>query len=1639
MAKRKHNAGLLAAGVILQPGEKTPKDVPIDKVTARAYRHAGLGDRTVVKLVPEKLAPAADLEMEILGFGKPQNRGVVGKQRRRALGFPGWALVHDPKHARYALAVVEEFKKEARRAKTKPGHAKTGIDAIADKLGASVPGFLPSFYEEAGRVFIAAGNFKYAGQAFGKAREAERVHALEVDEEQRREAFLEFALAGAVPVKVLTGYAKELEKNLAPDEAYDHFRQLCLRRTLGGMPPWAGMAKDLKRLAKGAGLDPKEEESKFLSEIAETPALGKAPWEFWKTYSTALVALCKKEPSVQGALLNLFPDPSPAKEGFDAYWLNLLEKCHALAALRAKSGKTPLEAAPNGSPAAWFGRLVKHVGRGWQGWTPPTEMFDLLREMKKRLVADDIPVSLASKWGKTDLDLLDFALELGIPVADPEKNLRFDLGEWAKWADEPERGRDPVNVAGDERFTRALDVALDSVMGAEPFNTVSRQKKGLAAAKQAWLKRWVDTLETAALPLIHQAIGKLNDATDARLFQEFPDAHARLEKVAVGPALARTLRGGLIDELGWPALDEAAAELKAKGQQPPKVHGAFPYIAVSDGVRVLVVSPEGRVLEHDLQLPKGAELLGVRYSQQQILVIFHGKGSYAWKGYWSGQPTEVFELPRAYGLQEAGKTAYELTDGSMVEGGGTLSAGDRDTPQTGTFLSDGETFWRPEWASDKYRLREFDPRTSEKGRFSLPTFLEEFAEEDTTVDVQTSRLMPLPRSLESSPLGSKEGMTGLRRRHAISRDGERPARGRTQLETIDGMRWEGNLGRTQVSHLVRFPGDDRPRPLTYSQWSWRSGDGCPMYDPDGKYQTMTLGGEKRTYCKGTIALLPPNCWHAYAPRDLAGSQALRQLTDKTAGTLLEQASKELENDAEDADPDKLVETAKKLTELLPEITHPALVRGVVGVIGEAARLRRGFERMCSERDPKSADERPESTVIDDGAVGAALRSVISRAYYGAAGTPLDQDILAVSRFFTRDDRRPGDGIQAGNAATTWPTLVGRMGAAAFIGASLGTIDDHRAALADLLELWADTPLSEPEGKLRVMYVDVEKLPHPAGTTPAINAFDYEGNAYWSKQLWWGHRHRSHQLVLEYARDGKWRDLPGSTIAEVHHPTASWGSPDQLRQTAKLLRDKNAVPWDPAIAETIIARTGLTRSEATLLWIALPNVDAWEANFLSKEIREAVGLKATEAKAARTTLKGVHHENRLALYHETMPDDPAELWRPLGDGPDDDESPVARLCAKWVDLYGKRIPLPDELLISASKEVSAPLSPTEILCAFSSPESSELLTSDGSFDFGQNGAVVPKSEGEEPPTVFTAEVAGSVASYLPYLFVSLPVGDPLRNKIPQVLELCRARLASEELLIPLGTQWFWGDEGAQKREELLDALGGDPLEGGVEGRDSGQTLAVVRNDSVHAAYRPAKNLTAEEWNRLEKLDFSFRSSLVKSGPRYLLSEGFTRLSERTVETPVPEGEWEMNPLHSVPDLVMKVVEKHGLTEDAAVLYLQTLALWGPTKKNVQRWNGWKPARYNKAAKVLTAKELLLEAKRARAGRGHFIPGGWAPLKTPHLPIETWKIQLYEATQDAEGFLVFPLERFLPLRPVHEIFEAAWARVEAGDVPAYEEVG
>jgi hypothetical protein len=411
-----------------------------EQIVARSYRHPALGDRMVIRLAPNRLGQPEDLAMEFLGFLAPQVSAPLAVQQRRSLGFASWALINDPANARFALELVKRMKAAARQARSKPGHAWDAYTAMATELGRSVRHFLPPFWEEVGRAFKDLGNQTYAGRALNKSLEAERVHALESDRARRRDVILEFVLSGCLTSNALSDYGADLQSHYPPKEAFDIFRDLCVRRTNGGMPPWATLPKDFIKLAKAAGLDADKELENWLEEVIESPAMGRPPLQFWKTCGAHCKRIVARNPAFAVALLrHTRPETRYYGDSKLVPWIELLDEWGALEYLWKDEHKG---SPPLGEPiAAWFGRIARDA------IPAPRRTLQMLEKLAPRLKKENEPLflSVGERYRSTDVDIdvLEACLGLGIKVGDPPQSFSVSFSGWlSAKVDHPFRNQD---------------------------------------------------------------------------------------------------------------------------------------------------------------------------------------------------------------------------------------------------------------------------------------------------------------------------------------------------------------------------------------------------------------------------------------------------------------------------------------------------------------------------------------------------------------------------------------------------------------------------------------------------------------------------------------------------------------------------------------------------------------------------------------------------------------------------------------------------------------------------------------------------------------------------------------------------------------------------------------------------------------------------------------------------------------------------------------------------------------------------------------------------------------------------------------------------------------------------------------------
>jgi hypothetical protein len=1552
----------ITAGGIVARSAKLAEELRTSPVTARTYAHPALDGKVVVRLEPDAVAAGTDAEMAAFGFAAPAVSSPLGQVRYRTLGFPAWALVHEPKKAKVALDVTEDVRKAKRLVAAKPGHAKEAFEKIAKQLQRQAPQFLPSFWEEVGRVVADQASSSMAAQCFERARQAERAYKLKTDPEDADAVMVEFALLGALSAKTLSQYAKDLTKSAGGKEAYRRFRAIVVKRALGGMPPYSGMGKDLRALAGAADLDVEREEDALVGELIDAPGVGKAPVEFWTTYRGSIERLAKARPELRTRLRAIWPDPrggnDDTRKAFKASWLELLAEVGALGDL------------PDDGLGAWVSRMIRYAGKTERVESVLRGEAERLRQLNQR-----VAVVAPARWS-TDLslDLAELVLSLGVELEDPPRwddFLRDDIT------------CDPVRVADHPKYKVKLVELVAHMMGESEHEHKMRGKAGFTAARRQWIEQRLDKLGAGALTEIESELEEVDSKTAPETFVPFPELHDRLMRIDLSRALARQLRGGIADEFGWPAYEAAFATLG----DTVRIGGAFPVMTAWNKTKAIAIDASGVIAEHDLVYkPKEHSIEHVFWLGGQFLVVLDPESGWQNVAYWSGSPKQRFDFKagiRMWGGNQP--TAWTLPDGSVTLGGKSFRPGDTTISDSCDYLCDGNQMW----IEDGDKLFLFDPVAGKKAGEGAPAWVSEFAAEGWKVDKSSCVLVPAPAGVTSSPLGQRDGLLGLRVRDKIvekkpaANDDDDDTPVPQEAERIDGVRVK-----RQAFAYCTFPGDMTPRRIEpdnvyQGRYGDDSGPAVELYDP-AEPDTELCEINAHVWAArgwGAVHVPPATFWDFLSPRDPAGSRVLRQLTEAQAGQILAAARRDA---AAGGELGKRELAATEAAVRAVGIASDALVRGVAGVAEYAGELANKLADVAAARSKEHADPGGQGLVGE----AAQLRKLATALAAGKKTKLKDFDV------------DPREWLRFGRAK------------AALALSPIADEDDRRKA-RDFVRAVSGTILADDLSRVRILELEApDDYDSDEWSTVQIEPIEGSVFAIETNDTW----------AIELSTDGTFRVPPPWKITEEVRLGRGIGT--AWADAYGDLPDE-AVEWDPAIAEKIAARADLSIPEATLLYCGMPG--GWGRDFLGKQKRDVLGLKMGEADAARTTFEELDSDKKLALVGAAVPDDPRLLVRPLDPG-----GFAERLGDTWKAKFGKRAKIPQDLIAAAKKDLPCGDELGAILPAFAGAH-------DDAWFLKPDLRSIHELGGWRDDKGLTIDKAGELAMVVGWLFANRPVGDPIRAGIPVVVERLREVLDDERVLFKLEDHYYDDEDQKQvaRATSIVDMVGGKPTKLPKDGddecldaRDDGAIIVGRFKSNVIGAWRPAQ--LDKSRKRVEQLAQAMQDSDDSYGdplkPFKLIalvrSDGFGAFAERVRDTPVPEGQYEANPLAAAPKLVAKVVKELGISEEAATLYLQTLALAEPTQRNVCLWNGWKPKQYQTAAAELVKKKLVMEGKRERAGRTIFVKGGYTKGDKKNLPLEEWKLPFYSGV----------LDRNVPAEPCHLLFFAAWKRIDDGEKPA-----
>ncbi|MFD5632889.1 DNA-binding protein [Streptomyces sp. NPDC127077] len=1613
---------LLTAGAVLPPDTEGGGELGVP-LTARTYRHPGLDDRVVVRLVAGELGAAEDLAAGFLGLEQDAEPVVVGVGPRQSLGFPEWVLVHHPKDGHHALRVVPDLERAGRQAKSRPKAALDAFVELGERLAASVPHFLPTFYEQAGRVFLAEENATYAAQLFTRARKAEAEHGLEVQEERLDAVFLEFALAGALPVKVLSAYARELAARVPAEDALRRFTRLCLRRTAGGLPPSTQMANDLRKLARAAGRDANLAEQEYVSELLTLPATLRAAAGWWKGHRTALVALATREPRVRGVLLDLMP--AAHDSDMPAMWLELLEASGATAGLWDAS--LPDEQRPQDGAAGWLERFLNYRQRA-RSWRDPSRMAELYPLVER--TADRLRTELTDSGATLrvvhDLDLIDLLLSLDVPVAAPRKGDALLLTQWALG----EGRRDLVSVAADSRFHGAFR------QGADRFGNDDQSLRAIALLASSpgggplladWVRTVVRRFTAVGLPQLPDALARLKwlPAEALALAEDEVRAAAGTD---LAPVLARTLRAGLFDELGWPAWEDAIASLVPKADiEDVVVADAWPHLIVAGAAQARVIGAEGTLLTHDLRLPGNGSWgdPGFHHVDGELLVYWNDRND-GLRGYWHPRPDRPVSLEGARNTrgirmdwyQGHGPITLPLPGGGRTTGGGVLHAGDTTLPEERQLLCDGVSYWV--WCSDggAHDWHEYNPATGEHGRASRPAFFTDAlrdAPEGSTFG--GGRLSPSPTAGATPASAPVDGLVGLRMVKLPD--------GSVRAQDLAGHTVTLPADAGRPSTLVVFPGAQEARAIVRESWS------LAVVDADGVVTSVAKTDRAPgAFGEGSLLLPPVQYWECLTARDPEGSAALRRIDRDAAAALLSAAGEE--------DKDVLLEAIRSH---LP-VTHDALVAGIAGVVRHAggqqavldavaARLTRALDGGPQEEGPAG----PPDTVLLDATNGlcGTTRSWWNR----------DDEADTVFRAL-REMRRAAalsdapaaegpaallhlDGRRIPVGQPHLETLLARVPALAFRTAACTTHDDHRAALRALLAEFDALDLAPAAESSHWRAVEL-RLGAGVLRTPS---------GEWREGAWNGVLPLGGgSFIAVLGRLSQ--DEDGCVFTGFFHdPSGRFATPEpyELRASAPLGGDAHAgrlgaflaelsargpAPWFPQAAEEFARLTGVTDTMARLIVAGLPQVDVYERSFLTAQACAAIGVKAAAAAVAKEELHQVDPAARAAVVAALLPAEPARLWT---EGPD-----WAAAAEVWNTRVGRRAAVPEELLSDAIRAFKhGQWNVRQALPALLDPAGEPRLTRDLEWAVDGDRVKCVDTDGAG----FGGPVLMGFVGLAAWLAHRLPAGDPIRAALPEALDAVRDRLSHPGLMLDLNQYVSM---------TAFRKTAGAPTEVGKGYERYGAVVLATHDDQPSPALRvslldeagqdPYLPALRVDGQRPYQVEVALRLARSARFEALLADPGGPQAGERA-----EDGTWwPQDPTRSVPDLVTEAAKEYGLGEDAAALYLMLLAMPDPTDRMTARWTGWKPARLKAARAELAAGDLVVEASRTRAGRSLFLPGGWVVPKAPRVPLEQWKRPLYDDLLWNEEAL---LAVIVPTEPVADLYRRVWQQVREGGGPRFEE--
>lgn len=425
-----------------------------------------------------------------------------------------WARTNDPGNTGLARDLLNSYERRDRGGLGRPARVLEHVRESVDSLGLPAE-HLPWAWDTIGHR-MAIRSPRQAGQAYARARAAETEHGLAVDPHHAVENTLLFTRHGTLPAKELAVHRRRLVALFPPPKAHREFVRLLDAWSGSGAAIPADLPALLRASIGEAGLGD-EEQAEALGRVLAA-ARGREIPERVLSEAEELFAKFAPPASARPGLAELFPDTTT--DG--ASWLRILEStgiCDDLAEGRI---------VPDSGLGAWLARFhrmysVLWQGQGTQNQNLPEELYALLPRIAPRIRAGAAPVSLVGTRYNT------------------------------KSGSHSQKRTDPRLEAA----CRAEGIEVEVVRPSASARRGSRHPKGSAADR-------ITRLQNHGLGSAEDALTSLDRSLNHEDMRGLGPLEDELSEVDFAASLARTLRFGIPGEYGWPAFEEAVAEVSAR-------------------------------------------------------------------------------------------------------------------------------------------------------------------------------------------------------------------------------------------------------------------------------------------------------------------------------------------------------------------------------------------------------------------------------------------------------------------------------------------------------------------------------------------------------------------------------------------------------------------------------------------------------------------------------------------------------------------------------------------------------------------------------------------------------------------------------------------------------------------------------------------------------------------------------------------------------------------------------------------------------------------------------------------------------------------------------------------------------------------